>query len=92
MASAYDPEDRKVLSYRIADTMTTQLATSVIVKALRRGEKTLYVHSDMGSQYTSELFENTLKSIGILGTLTPVKGTITIMPASKVFTRYSSGS
>ena len=65
MASAYDPEDRKVLSYRIADTMTAQLATSVIVKALRRGGKPLYVHSDMGSQYTSELFENTLESIGI---------------------------
>lgn len=56
MASAYNPEDRKVLSYRIADTMTAQLVTSVIVKALKRGEKPLYVHSDVGSQYTSELF------------------------------------
>lgn len=65
MASAYDPEHRKVLSYQIADTMTAQLATSVITKALRRGEKPLYVHSDMGSQYTSELFENTLESVGI---------------------------
>lgn len=65
MASAYNPEDRKVLSYRIADTMTAQLVTSVIVKALKRGEKPLYVHSDVGSQYTSELFENTLESIGI---------------------------
>ncbi|WP_425473522.1 IS3 family transposase [Weissella cibaria] len=65
MASAYDPKNRKVLSYQIADTMTAQLATSVITKALRRGEKPLYVHSDMGSQYTSELFENTLESVGI---------------------------
>jgi len=42
MASAYNPEDRKGLSYRIADTMTAQLATSVIVKALKRSEKPLY--------------------------------------------------
>ncbi|GJM47975.1 transposase [Weissella soli] len=65
MASAYDPENRKVLSYQIADTMTAQLATSVIIKALRRGERPLYMHSDMGSQYTSELFENTLEAFGI---------------------------
>lgn len=65
MASAYDPENRKVLSYQIADTMTAQLATSVIIKVLWRGEKPLYKHSDMGSQYTSELFENTLESVGI---------------------------
>jgi putative transposase len=65
MASAYDPENRKVLAYQIADTMTAQLATSVIIKALRRGDKPLYVHSDMGSQYTSELFERTLEAVGI---------------------------
>lgn len=65
MASAYDPENRKVLSYQIAYTMTAQLATSVIIKALRRGERPLYVHSSMGSQYTSELFENTLEAVGI---------------------------
>lgn len=45
--------------------MTAQLATSVIIKALRRGERPLYVHSNMGSQYTSELFENTLEAFGI---------------------------
>lgn len=65
MASAYDPENRKVLSYQIAYTMTAQLATSVVIKALRRGERPLYVHSNMGSQYTSELFENTLEAFGI---------------------------
>jgi Integrase core domain. len=51
-----------VLSYQIADAMTAQLATSVIVNALRRGDKPLYVHSDMGSQYTSELFGNSLEA------------------------------
>lgn len=56
MDSAYDLEDRKVLSYKIADTRTAHLANSVIVKALRRDEKTPYVHNDMGSQYTRELF------------------------------------
>jgi putative transposase len=65
MASAYDPENRQVLAYQIADAMTAQLATSVIVKALRRGDRPLYVHSDMGSQYTSDLFERTLEAVGI---------------------------
>lgn len=45
--------------------MTAQLVPSVIVKALQRGGKPLYVHSGMGSQYTSELFENTLEGVGI---------------------------
>ncbi|MBZ1528079.1 MULTISPECIES: hypothetical protein [Lactobacillales] len=39
IASAYDPENRKVLSYQIADAMTAQLATSVIVKVLQRGDR-----------------------------------------------------
>jgi putative transposase len=51
MASAYDPENRKILSCKISDSMTSRLATSVIVTALR--------------QYTSELFENTLAGVGI---------------------------
>ncbi|WP_166434951.1 DDE-type integrase/transposase/recombinase [Weissella paramesenteroides] len=65
MASVYVPENRKVLAYQIADIMTAQLATTVIVKALRRGDEPLYVHSGMGSQYTSALFESTLAAVGI---------------------------
>ncbi|KAA8455575.1 integrase core domain-containing protein [Weissella paramesenteroides] len=45
--------------------MTAQLATAVIMKTLRRGERPLYVYSNMGSQDTSELFENTLEAVGI---------------------------
>jgi hypothetical protein len=40
MAGVCDPENRKVLSHQIADRMTVQLATSVVVKTLQRGEKT----------------------------------------------------
>lgn len=67
--------------------MTAQLATAVIMKTLRRGERPLYVYSNMGSPDTSELFENL-----VLGTLIPVKDTLTIIPASKASTRYSSGN
>ena len=34
MASAYDPEDRKVLSYQIADTMTAEQAQEVQKKLI----------------------------------------------------------
>ena len=58
ITSAYDPEDRKVLSYQITDTMTAPLAISVVAN-------TRYLHGNIGGQYTSKLFENTLGDVGI---------------------------
>ncbi|MCT3116241.1 transposase [Leuconostoc lactis] len=45
--------------------MTKEFATSVVVKALRANAKPKMIHSDMGSQYTSSLFEGTLQNAGI---------------------------
>ncbi|PAV31711.1 hypothetical protein CI791_08780 [Leuconostoc lactis] len=45
--------------------MTKEFATSVVVKALRAKGKPKMIHSDMGSQYTSSLFEGTLQNSGI---------------------------
>lgn len=45
--------------------MTKEFATSVVVKALRANGKPKMIYSDMGSQYTSSLFEGTLQNAGI---------------------------
>ena len=65
LATAYDPEKRRVVSYGLSSEMTKEFATSVVVKALRANGKPKMIHSDMGSQYTSSLFEGTLQNAGI---------------------------
>ncbi|MCS8601989.1 IS3 family transposase, partial [Leuconostoc citreum] len=56
LATVLDPEKRKVLGYKIGDTMTAELAKSALQMALDKHRKPLIVHSDMGSQYTSAEF------------------------------------
>ena len=56
LATVYDPEKRRVVSYGLSPEMTKEFATSVVVKALRANGKPKMIHSDMGSQYTSSLF------------------------------------
>ncbi|MCT3283819.1 IS3 family transposase [Lactiplantibacillus pentosus] len=65
LATIYDPEKRRVVSYGLSPEMTKEFATSVVVKALIANSKPKMIHSDMGSQYTSSLFEGTLQSPGI---------------------------
>jgi len=65
LASLYEPESRKVLAHRVSTSMTKELATSVIEKQVIDRHTIRIVHSDMGSQYTSELFEKTLLKQGL---------------------------
>lgn len=65
LASVYDPERRRVLGYKISDTMTAKLATDALQMALDNEPKPMFVHSDMGSQYTSAEFEIKLQHYGI---------------------------
>jgi Transposase and inactivated derivatives len=65
LATGYDPEKRRVVSYGLSSKRTKEFATSVVVKALRANGKPKMIHSDMGSQYTSSLFEGTLQNAGI---------------------------
>ena len=65
LATVYDPEKRRVVSYGLSSEMTKEFATSVVVKALRANGKPKMIHSDMGSQYTSSLYEGTLQNAGI---------------------------
>lgn len=65
LASLYEPESRKVLAHRVSDSMTKELETSVIQEPLIDKQHTGIIHSDMGSQYTSDLFEETLLKQGL---------------------------
>lgn len=65
LASVYQPETRQVIAYKLGYQMTKSLAVVPIKKALSLGYQPQIVHSDMGSQYTSDLFEQTLSSQNI---------------------------
>lgn len=62
LASLYHPETRRVLAHKIGTHMTKELATSVLEKVDLRAQGIEIVHSDMGSQYTSDLFNQTLQN------------------------------
>ncbi|MDI6651218.1 DDE-type integrase/transposase/recombinase [Leuconostoc suionicum] len=65
LASVYDPERRRGLGYKISNTMTAKHATDALQMALDNDPKPMFVHSDMGSQYTSAAFEIKLQHYGI---------------------------
>ncbi|WP_145912358.1 DDE-type integrase/transposase/recombinase [Weissella oryzae] len=62
LATAYNPETRSVLSYKIGKQMTSELALVPILDALNHFRNPHIIHSDMGSQYTSFNFEDVLKA------------------------------
>ncbi|GAK31816.1 hypothetical protein WOSG25_160310 [Weissella oryzae SG25] len=62
LATAYNPETRSVLSYKIGKQMTSELALAPILDALKHFRNPHIIHSDMGSQYTSFNFEDVLKT------------------------------
>ena len=65
LATVLDPEKRKVLGYKIGDTMTAELAISALQMALDKHRKPLIIHSDMGSQYTSAEFNIKCQNYGL---------------------------
>ena len=65
LASVYQPETRRVLAFKIGTHMTQELAASPVEELLKTGFKPTIIHSDMGSPYTSDLFEQTLRNHGI---------------------------
>lgn len=60
LATAYDPQARQVLAWKVGQQMTQDLAVAPIQALIRQGYAFKMVHSDMGSQYISRLFETTL--------------------------------
>ncbi|WP_142378828.1 IS3 family transposase [Staphylococcus intermedius] len=65
LASLYNPRTRRVIAHKVSGNMTKELATSVIEKTKIKQLGINIIHSDMGSQYTSDLFEKTLVQYGV---------------------------
>lgn len=60
LASLYNPVTRRVEAYKVGRNMTKELATSVIEPNILKALGIKIIHSDMGSQYTSDVFEKML--------------------------------
>lgn len=65
LSTVFDDRNSKILAKKISKTMTSDLVTDTILDALCKNKKPVYLHSDMGSQYTSSQYENVLKGHGI---------------------------
>lgn len=61
LASLYHLVTRRVIAHRVGANMTKELATSVLEKVNLRVQGIEIAHSDIGSQYTGDLFNQTLK-------------------------------
>ncbi len=62
LASLYNPVTRRVIAHKVGSAMTKELATSILSKVDLHVQGIEIIHSDMGSQYTSDLFNHTLKT------------------------------
>ena len=62
-----DLYSRKILGYSYGKKIDAELATNAVKNACLNIKNTrgMILHSDLGSQYTSDIFENYLSSKGI---------------------------
>lgn len=61
LSSVYDPIKRRVVGFAVDKRMTKELVNRSFGRALSCTGRPQYLHSDMGSQYTSDLFESSLR-------------------------------
>lgn len=68
LASVMDLYDRKIIGWSYGKNITAELATQAVKNACLNIPDTegIILHSDLGSQYTSDVFENYLQSQGML--------------------------
>jgi putative transposase len=66
LAAIIDWYSKAVLSYRISNTMDTDLVMSVLDEALRVYGKPEIFNTDQGSQYTSHMHTDRLRSLGVI--------------------------
>lgn len=68
LASVMDLYDRKIIGWSYGKNITAELATQAVKNACLNIPDTegIILHSDLGSQYTSDEFENYFKSQGML--------------------------
>ena len=67
LASVMDLCSRKIIGYAYGTAMTAQLALEAVKNACQNVKSTegIILHSDLGSQYTSQLFESYLSNAGM---------------------------
>lgn len=67
LASFQDRVSKKVAGWKVSDRMTDELVTGALDKALTRGlvQKDAIIHSDRGSQYSSNRFRKLLSKNGL---------------------------
>lgn len=68
LASVMDLYDRKIIGYAYGKHMTTRLALDAVKNACLNVKDTtgIILHSDLGSQYTSDMFENYMQTNGFI--------------------------
>ena len=68
LASVMDLHSKKILGYAYDVSMTEELAITAVKNACLNGKDTdgILLHSDLGTQYISHVFETCLKERGIL--------------------------
>ncbi|MHA8111487.1 IS3 family transposase [Lactobacillaceae bacterium Melli_B4] len=60
LSSVFDEESHQVIAHKVVHHMTSDLVTDTLSMALRSYAKPEFMHTDMGSQYTSQQFESAL--------------------------------
>lgn len=68
LASVMDFHSKKIIGYSYGTSMTAELAVKAVQNACINVKNTngIILHSDLGTQYTSDIFENYLESKGII--------------------------
>jgi len=65
LVAVMDWHSRKVLSWRVSNTLDSEFCVSALEEAIARYGRPEIFNTDQGSQFTSEAFTNVLKSNGI---------------------------
>lgn len=65
LVAIMDWASRKVLAWRLSNTMDTDFCLAALEEALARYGKPEIFNTDQGSQFTSDTFTNTLKDAGV---------------------------
>src|SRR5690625_2926920 len=65
LASVLDLHTKKVVGYKFSRSMTTEIVLEALQNAIQdqKPDPGLIVHTDLGTQYTSEAFQKLLKNM-----------------------------
>ncbi|WP_425323625.1 hypothetical protein [Fructobacillus fructosus] len=61
LGTVYDLQNREILSYKPSSTRDGIFVSDVLVDVLNQYQKLTSFHNNMGSEYTSRIFENRLE-------------------------------